>query len=84
MRTTEITRSRQGSPVCGVEVVVFDKDLRSQQELGTARSTADGRYTIDYTRQKFQRAEKRSADGFIEVRPCRKRRPVRSPVRAGN
>lgn len=80
MRISGTIRSTLGTPVGGIEVIAFDKDLRSEQELGKARTSADGRYVIDYTREKFQRAEKRSADVFIEVRPPRKGRPVRSSV----
>ena len=80
MRIAGTIVDRQGLSVSGLEVAAFDKDLRSEQGLGKARTSADGHYAIDYTREKFQRAEKRSADVFIEVRPRRKGRSVRSPV----
>src|SRR5687768_10190511 len=80
MRISGTVKSRQGAPIGGLEVIVFDKDFRSQQELGKARTLADGHYTIDYARVKSQRAEKRSADVFIEVRPRGKGRTFRSPV----
>jgi hypothetical protein len=81
MRITGTVRNRSGVAVGGLDVRAFDKDFRSQQEVGKTRTSADGRYIIEYTREKFKRAEKRSADVFIEVRPRKKGRPVRSPVR---
>ena len=60
---------RRGSPIQGVFVTAFDRDLRSVQQLGErARTNAVGRYEIPYTREAFRRAEKSSADVFIEVR----------------
>ena len=80
MRVAGTTRTRQGAAVSGLEVSAFDRVLGSKEEAVKGRTSADGRYTIDYTREKFQRAVKRSADVFIEVRPRRKGHPVRLPV----
>ncbi len=49
-------------PRKGVEMRVFDKDVRDEEELGQASTDSDGRYEISYTRDKFTRAEKDNAD----------------------
>ena len=80
MRIAGTIANTQGTPLAGLEVVAYDKDLRSQQELGKARTGPDGRYTIEYSAEQFARAEKRSADVFVEVRPPGGGVPRRSAV----
>ena len=80
MRISGRITTRPGIPTSGLTVVAFDKDLRSSQELGQTQTQADGRYAIDYSREKFARAEKRAADVFIEVRPRGKGTPGQSVV----
>src|SRR5262245_15366665 len=49
-------------PLGGVTVQAYDKDLRSEQLLGEATSTAEGVYEIKYTSDQFRRADKGTAD----------------------
>ena len=56
-------RQADGSPAIGSFVQVFDKDLRSQQELGAKTKTdGEGRFEVTYAAKDFSRAEKESAD----------------------
>jgi peptidoglycan hydrolase-like protein with peptidoglycan-binding domain len=53
------------TPVAGVLVKAFDKDLRNEEQLGEAAGvTTDpsGSFSIRYSAKQFARAEKRSAD----------------------
>ncbi|MDX6242159.1 MAG: hypothetical protein QOG10_7104, partial [Kribbellaceae bacterium] len=56
-----------GSAAHGVSVRLFDRDLRSEQELGRAETDDLGYWLVRYTRQAFARAEKDSADLFMRV-----------------
>ena len=60
-----------GTPVVGAMVRAFDKDLRSEEELGKAngayRTNSKGYYEITYTPAEFRRAEKQSADLVVRV-----------------
>lgn len=49
-------------PAPDLVVRAFDRDLRSEQLLGEARTGKDGRYSISYRRAAFARAEKDQAD----------------------
>src|SRR5262245_62037081 len=65
--TTEfVVRGRlhheDGKPIADVAVAAFDRDLRSEQQLGSEVTDADGKYEIRYTSDQFRRAEKASAD----------------------
>src|SRR5262245_10459764 len=69
------------SPVAGASVRAYDKDLRSEEPVGDPAITGpDGNFEIRYTAQQFQRAEKGSADLFIEVVAAAGLSPVRSPL----
>jgi hypothetical protein len=80
MKVSGVIRNSQGVAVNGLEIAAFDQDFRAEQELGSTRTKIDGRYTIDYTSEKFKRAEKRSADLLVEVRSRGKGRALRSPI----
>lgn len=56
-----------GKPVPGLTVTAYDRDMRSRETLGTARTAADGRYMIHYAVDTFSRAEARRADLEIEI-----------------
>lgn len=56
-----------GRPVVGVTVKVVDKDLRHEEELGTAITNQAGKYNITYSPQQFYRAEKKSADLIVRA-----------------
>lgn len=64
-------RLSDGSPCVAALVRAFDKDLRSQEQLGKSESVTtdtEGRYEITYTAEQFSRVEKRSADLLVEAR----------------
>ena len=54
-------------PVVGKIVKAFDKDLRKEEQLGSATTDKNGYYTITYTLFDFTRAEKETADLFIRI-----------------
>jgi hypothetical protein len=58
-----------GAPVPDADVVAYDVDLRSWQELAKDRTASDGGYILYYTKDAFARAEKGSADLCIVVKP---------------
>ena len=60
---------RQGddTPFTAGKVQAFDKDLRSEQLLGEAELSDQGKYEIRYSADKFARAEKRLADLIVRV-----------------
>jgi receptor-binding and translocation channel-forming TcA subunit of Tc toxin/ABC toxin-like protein/neuraminidase-like protein len=59
---------RAGLPVRGLTVTAFDQDLRTRQQLGSARTDSGGGYLIGYSLGQFSRAEQGSADLVLEVR----------------
>lgn len=56
-----------GTPYAGVTVRAVDRDLRSEQPLGSSTTDAEGRYSISYTAAQFSRAEKKGADLIVRV-----------------
>ena len=54
-------------PLTGVTVEASDKDLRSEQLLGSAVTDANGAYSITYTDQQYAGSEYKTADVFIRV-----------------
>ncbi|WP_339136192.1 MAG: hypothetical protein WGN25_20285 [Candidatus Electrothrix sp. GW3-4] len=64
--TGQILQS-DASPLTGVQVRAFDKDLRHEQLLGKTVTDQEGRYSIAYQRAQFRRAEKQRADLLIRV-----------------
>lgn len=65
--SVEGTIAQHDQPLPGITVTAFDKDLRSEQLLGTRKTDEQGRYKIRYSADKFSRAEKSSADLFIRA-----------------
>lgn len=57
----------ESEPVAEILVRAFDRDLRSEQRLGEARSDDDGYYEIRYAVEDFSRAEKDSADLVVRA-----------------
>src|SRR4029079_15893466 len=55
------------SPVEGVRVLAIDRDLRSEQELGTNQTDNQGLYEIRYSSGQFLKAEKDSADLVVKA-----------------
>ncbi|MEG3838648.1 peptidoglycan-binding protein [Microcoleus sp. herbarium14] len=58
-------RLSDNTPVPGVEIRAFDKDLRSRELLGETTTNVNGYYEITYTRDQFSRAEKQTADLIV-------------------
>ncbi|MGW0141741.1 Tc toxin subunit A-related protein [Streptomyces calvus] len=73
-------RDQHGQLLTGVKVKAFDRDMRSEQPLGTKPVGADGRYEIPYTDNDFKAAEKGSADLVLEVVNASGSVLFRSPV----
>ena len=48
--------------MAGITIRAYDRDLRTEQLLGSATTDTDGRYQIAYTRNQFRRADKTNAD----------------------
>lgn len=66
--TGQVTRAGADSmPLANLVVAAFDKDMRSEEPLGQGTTDAEGHYAIRYTREKFSRAEKKSADLVVRV-----------------
>lgn len=55
------------APLANVRVVAYDKDLRTEQQLGTTVSNGQGYYHIEYHSDSFAAAEQASVDLFIKV-----------------
>ena len=51
-----------GRPAADLTVRAFDKDMRSEEELGQAVTDQQGHYQINYSASQFRRNEKGSAD----------------------
>jgi Tc toxin complex TcA C-terminal TcB-binding domain/Neuraminidase-like domain len=56
-----------GSPAVGVKVLAFDRDLRTEEELGQSQTDKRGFYEIRYSSRQFLKAEKASADLLIKA-----------------
>ncbi len=54
-------------PLADVLVKVYDKDLRSEQQLGQIYTNKNGQYYIEYNDIDFIRNENKTADVFIKV-----------------
>jgi len=66
LRIFGIVRNEFGEPLDNVTVQAFDRDLRSEQQLGSI-VTKDGHYEIRYQRSQFRKAEKNTADLVVKV-----------------
>jgi hypothetical protein len=60
-------QAADGQALSGATVRAFDKDLRSEQDLGNNTTDADGNYLISYSPDQFKRAEKLQADLIVRV-----------------
>ncbi|MDN3514337.1 MAG: neuraminidase-like domain-containing protein [Candidatus Brocadia sp.] len=60
-------RQADGSPLVSGLVRAFDKDMRSEEQLGETTTDREGRYEIQYTADQFRRAEKKTADLIVRV-----------------
>jgi hypothetical protein len=73
-------RQGDGSVVSDALVRAFDRDLRSEELLGEAKTDRDGHYKIAYTAGQFKRAEKQSADLIVRVLDANNSALVESPI----
>ena len=71
---------RNGLPITGGLVRVFDRDMRSEELLGEAVPDAEGHYEITYTPDQFARAEKDRADLRVSVFTADGREIKSSPI----
>lgn len=62
-----VIRLADGAPAPALRVTAFDRDFRSEEPLGEARTDVRGRYRISYTPAQFERAEKAGADLGLRV-----------------
>src|SRR5215213_2275006 len=75
-----VVRFADGFPVRNLMVAAFDRDLRSEQKLGTARTNREGLYRIQYSASQFQTPEAGSADLFIKALSAEGKVLAASPV----
>jgi hypothetical protein len=69
-QSTEVkgtVRLADGSPVAGIKVSAFDRDLRTEQLLGQSQSKRDGSYLIQYSADAFAKAETGSAGLVVKA-----------------
>jgi hypothetical protein len=62
-----IVARADGTPMAGVTVRAFDRDLRSEQQLGEAKTDATGRYEIRWDKAQFGGAERGRADLVVRA-----------------
>ncbi|MHC1764914.1 MAG: hypothetical protein AB9869_11530 [Verrucomicrobiia bacterium] len=55
------------SPVVGFKVSAFDRDIRTEQELGQSKTDKQGLYQIGYSARQFLKADKGSADLVVKA-----------------
>jgi peptidoglycan hydrolase-like protein with peptidoglycan-binding domain len=60
-------RSANGAPLAGALVIAVDKDLRSEKELGRAKTDASGAYSVEYTKAQFANPAEDSADIIVRA-----------------
>ncbi|MCK1642484.1 hypothetical protein IVA95_34240 [Bradyrhizobium sp. 157] len=62
-----VVRHEDGSPAPEIQVVAFDRDLRSEQRLGETLSDATGAYEIGYSSDQFSTRERGGADLVVRA-----------------
>src|SRR5438105_7627847 len=73
-------RLADGTPLAGVLVRAFDKDMRSEELLGEVVTDQTGHYEITYAPEQFRRAEKGNADLRVSVCNASGRELASSPI----
>jgi hypothetical protein len=73
-------RFADGTPAGGVAVLAVDRDLRSEEELGTAKTDAGGAYRISYAADRLRRSERGTADLVVKAPAANGPPLVSSPV----
>lgn len=72
-------RDRAGDLLRGGSVEALDRDLRSEEQLGSAQ-LREGKYEIRYSADQFRRSEKDSADLVLRVLGADREELLRTPV----
>jgi hypothetical protein len=67
MKVLGHVRGADSKPIKGIRVQALDKDLRSEELLGEAKTSRQGAYGISYTAEQYRRAEKGGADLIIRA-----------------
>ncbi|HEX8262028.1 MAG TPA: neuraminidase-like domain-containing protein, partial [Allosphingosinicella sp.] len=67
LRVEGRVRGSDGVAFAGLQVRVFDRDLRDRQLLGTASTDRSGDYAVAYEAGQFARAEKGYADIVVQL-----------------
>ena len=73
-------RRADGSPVTGLQVAAFDRDLRSEHVLGRSTTDRDGSYRIPYDLSAQDGADSGSADIVVRAYGARDALLATSPV----
>src|SRR5579859_3422726 len=60
-------RDQYQQHIVGALIGAFDKDIRSEQDLGRAKTDQNGYYEIDYVGQQFALTDKNAADVFVRL-----------------
>lgn len=60
-------RDKYQQPLANVTIGAFDKDIRSEQQLGRVQTDAKGYYEISYTPENFSYTDKNAADVFVRL-----------------
>jgi class 3 adenylate cyclase len=66
-RVVGVVREESGAPCAGLVVRAFDKDLVSDDYLGSATTDAEGRYAIYFSAEAFREAFDRAPDLYVRV-----------------
>jgi hypothetical protein len=62
-----VREAESGRPLPGLSVRVFDKDLVTDDELGTVTTGADGRFELTFTELAFRDAFEQRPDLYFRV-----------------
>lgn len=80
LRVYGTVRDKVGELMDGVTVEAYDRDMRSEELLGSCVAK-QGRYEIRYTADQFARSEKASADLVMRVLGANREALLKTPVR---
>ncbi len=62
-----VVEDESGSPIRGLRVCAYDKDLVFDDELGDAQTDAEGRFEIRFTEAQFRDLGETAPDIYIRV-----------------
>ena len=64
----------------GAQVMAYDKDIRSEQELGRAKTGKTGQFEIAYSQKQFATEDKDAADVFVRLYDKKNKLVYESPI----